>query len=315
LYAGALVPDMVGYGTAKLLFLLGNVLFLGRLGIEEKLHGEKGSRKNIPERVVITIVLLGFFSMLSLIECGSLSNRESGKPATFRNIWSASLFWRRLRPVVTKTLEQPATPSVPAQNTNKPGGGPNTKIRPTSLPQRATLKTKKPEVTEDDMARYGAVPEGPPYTDQQTGKDVLEEQARLERMTQGAFRSFLVNTIRDLREFGAQWQFPANIPMDEPPILPDGEQDPQAMKDYNERLAKKLHNINEVWPANRYKAFIKQFPKFWILIEYLNGRFQDVKLPESCSQPSPGEKKMDDGVAFTCADYLQQIMDNKFARQ
>jgi hypothetical protein len=95
LYAAAVVPDMFGFGTAKVCFLLGDILFFVRLSLEEKLHGKKGNRKHAAQRAAITIILLGFFGFISFLECGSLANKEKGQPATARNIWAESFWWRQ----------------------------------------------------------------------------------------------------------------------------------------------------------------------------------------------------------------------------
>lgn len=95
LYAAAVVPDLFGFGTAKVCFVLGNVLFLMRLSIEEKLHGQKGKRKPAIQRAVITMILLGFFGFITFLEVGSVANKEKGHLATRRNIWNASKWWQK----------------------------------------------------------------------------------------------------------------------------------------------------------------------------------------------------------------------------
>ena len=45
------------------------------------------------QRSVIGIMLV-FFSCLSLIECGMVTNAELNNPVTWHNIWTATKFWR-----------------------------------------------------------------------------------------------------------------------------------------------------------------------------------------------------------------------------
>jgi hypothetical protein len=108
MYGFALVPSFTGFGLSKCLFIAANLLLFVRCCIAEELHGVKASRKATGERVSIVAIVLVFLGAVSIIECGMVSNAEEGTPATWHNIWAASLFWKPH----TVAKVQPSAPPV-----------------------------------------------------------------------------------------------------------------------------------------------------------------------------------------------------------
>jgi hypothetical protein len=139
LYAAAFVPPMVGYGTAKAFFVLGNLLFLAKLCVEDKLHGRKKGRRSIGHRATIIAILFLIFIPLSILECGLVRNFEGARAPTLSNIWAASLWWRQL-----PTREQSPSPSPSAAViSTQPSAGRSGELKTLASPTVSKLAARR----------------------------------------------------------------------------------------------------------------------------------------------------------------------------
>jgi hypothetical protein len=173
LYALALAPSMVGFWLSKMLFCAANAILCAKICIAEELHGQKGLRKAWGHRVTVIFLASFTFSLISLVECGMVTNSEKGTPATLHNIWAASVWWRHHEAEPPRAADKP--PAVAADN-NRPVKPARTKRTPTT---RSTTQTQQlPPRPLDPNDPHAA------KTNQEVADLALQEADKVQRLSQ-----------------------------------------------------------------------------------------------------------------------------------
>jgi hypothetical protein len=98
--------SMTGFWLSKLFFCLGNVILVMKLCVTEELHGKRDDRKPLGHRATVIVLVLVASMVISMIECGMVTNAERGSAPTMHNIWLASTWWRH------ESLPTPVQPTV-----------------------------------------------------------------------------------------------------------------------------------------------------------------------------------------------------------
>ena len=158
IYAFALAPSFTGYGLSQGLFIVANLLVFIRCCIAEELHGTKGDRKAPGERASIVAIVFLALGSVSLVECGMVTNAERGTPATLRNIWAASLWWRQSPATSGDSMQnqrshRPEEPGAETQPAASEMQTAKTVKDPQPAPPSPTPPKEKVEPTEGQIKR------------------------------------------------------------------------------------------------------------------------------------------------------------------